>query len=122
MRPAIFLPLAPTLLLGACLGGRVRLDESTPVNAWQAVDVWTHGQRLRLHGATVLLDSITGIPYDEPLTCDSCRVGVPRAQIDSAFVVRRGSSLLVRTRNPEARVDDTQHDGGLAATLGAGDG
>jgi len=122
MRSSIFLPLAPVVLLGACLGGRARLDDSTPVDPWRGVDVWSHGQRLRLHGATVLLDSITGIPYDQPLTCDSCRVGLPRAQIDSAFVIRHSAMRLPMKTNPEVRADGSPHDGGLAATLGVGSG
>jgi hypothetical protein len=28
-------------------------------------------------------DSVSGIPFLAPLTCDSCRVGFPRAQVDS---------------------------------------
>src|SRR6266571_3049516 len=75
--------LSILLLLGACLGGRVHVDEWTDIAITQPVDVWTQGQHWRLHGVTVLLDSITGIPTDAPLDCDSCRVGFPRSQIDS---------------------------------------
>jgi hypothetical protein len=122
-----FFPLAPIVLLGACLGGRARLDEWTPLDARQTVDVWSHGRRLRLHGATVLLDSITGIPYDMPLTCDSCRVGLPRAQIDSAFVIR-GSPLLLAMKSdrypspPDRPRDENPHLGGLAGTFGVASG
>ncbi len=122
MRLSIFLPLAPIVLLGACLGGRTRLDEWTPFGVRQAVDVWSHGRRLRLHAATVLLDSITGIPYDLPLTCDSCRVGIPRAQIDSAFVIRGRPVPLARKSGRDAIPPDKVHDGGLAGTLGIGSG
>ena len=122
MRFSIFLRLAPIVLLGACLGGRAPLDEWTPVDAGQAVDVWSRGRRLRLHGATVLLDSITGIPYDLPLTCDSCRVGVPRAEIDSAFVIRRGLVVLAMKSHEDASQPRGPHDGGLAGTLGVGSG
>jgi hypothetical protein len=81
------------LLLGACLGGRVHVDEWTDIAVPQEVDVWTQGQHWRLYGVTVLLDSITGIPATAPLSCDSCRVGFPRSQIDSV-VTRQHSELL----------------------------
>ncbi len=86
--------LSVVLLLGACLGGRVHVDEWTDIAVTQPVDVWTQGQHWHLYGVTVLLDSITGIPTDVTLDCDSCRVGFPRSQIDS--VVTRHQSELVK--------------------------
>ena len=85
--------LSLLLLLGACLGGRVHVDEWTDIAVTQPVDVWTQGQHWHLYGVTVLLDSITGIPTDASLSCDSCRVGFPRSQIDSV-VTRQHSELL----------------------------
>ncbi len=75
--------LSLVLLLGACAAPRVHVDEWTDIGITQPVDVWTQGRHWRLYGVTVLLDSITGIPTDAPLSCDSCRVGFPRSQIDS---------------------------------------
>jgi hypothetical protein len=69
----------------------------------------------------VLLDSITGIPYD-PLSCDTCRVGVPRAQIDSAYVIRGSPLHLAMKSDRDASPPDSPHDGGLAGTLGVGSG
>lgn len=78
------LGLALLLLpLGGCIAGRVHVDEWTDIAVTQKVDVWTQGQHWRLYGVTVMLDSITGIPADVSLDCDSCRVGFPRSQIDS---------------------------------------
>jgi hypothetical protein len=85
--------LSALLLLGACLGGRVQVDEWTDIAVTQNVDVWTQGQHWRLHGVTVMLDSISGIPADTSLDCDDCRLGFPRSQIDSV-VTRRHSELL----------------------------
>jgi hypothetical protein len=31
----------------------------------------------------VTSDSITGIPYLQPINCDTCRVALPRATVDS---------------------------------------
>ena len=90
MRPSLRLCLLLLPLpLGACLGGRVHVDEWTDIAVTQKVDVWTQGQHWRLYGVTVLLDSITGIPADVSLDCDSCRVGFPRSQIDSAATKQR---------------------------------
>ena len=88
-----FAPLA-LLLLGACLGGRVHVDEWTDIAVTQKVDVWTQGQHWRLHGVTVMLDSISGIPADTSLDCDDCRVGFPRSRIDS--VVTRHTSEVAK--------------------------
>jgi hypothetical protein len=82
--------LASALLLGACVGGYVRVVEPTDFNATRELDVWSHGQRLRLHAASMLLDSVTGIPLRSPLTCDRCRVGFALTEIDSITVDRLG--------------------------------
>lgn len=75
--------LSLLLLLGACVAGRVHVDEWTDIAIPQKVDVWTQGQHWQLHGVTVMLDSISGVPADISLDCDSCRVGFARSQIDS---------------------------------------
>lgn len=79
--------LASALLLGAC-AGYVRVDEPTDFYPRRELDVWTHGERLRLHAVSMLLDSVTGIPLASPLSCDRCRVGFPLTQIDSVTVDR----------------------------------
>lgn len=120
------LAIAPIVLLGACLGGRARVDEWTPVKATDEVEVWSQNRILRLHAATVLLDSITGIPYALPLSCDSCRVGIPRAQVDSAFVGHQTRYATRRTANPDPGLDDTSTQdgwvGGFQSTIGVGTG
>jgi hypothetical protein len=57
----------------------------------QQVQVWHTGKVEQLHGVVVAPDSVTGIPYFRPLTCDACRVAIPRAAVDS-----------LRLGNPEA--------------------
>lgn len=54
----------------------------------QQVQVWQHGAKLQLHALRVSTDSISGVPFHEPIECDSCRVTVPRIEVDS---LRRGS-------------------------------
>ena len=94
MRPPLRIAPLALLLLSACLAPRRHVDEWTDIGITQKVDVWTDGQHWRLHGVTVMLDSITGIPSDRSLDCDSCRVGFPRSRIDS--VVTRQPSQIVK--------------------------
>ena len=90
MRWVLLMPL----LLGACVHRYTRVEEPS-VAATREVDVWTHGQRLRLHGFTMLRDSVTGIPLDSPLACDACRLGVPLTRVDSLVVDHQISGLRV---------------------------
>jgi hypothetical protein len=50
------------------------------------VQVWRGGEKLELHGVTIDSTRVTGIPYWKPLDCDSCRVEVPSAEVDSLRV------------------------------------
>jgi len=86
--------LLTPLLLGACVHRYTRVEEPS-VAATREVDVWTHGERLRLHGFTMLRDSVTGIPLESPLACDDCRIGVPLRQVDSLVVDHEISGLRV---------------------------
>ena len=38
---------------------------------------------LRLHGVIVGADTVSGIPFLKSLDCDSCRVRIERAEVDS---------------------------------------
>jgi hypothetical protein len=49
----------------------------------QQVQVWQGGHALRWHAVAMTADSVTGIPFLKPATCDSCRVAVPRSSVDS---------------------------------------
>jgi hypothetical protein len=90
MRWVLVLPL----LLGACVHRYTRVEEPS-LAATREVDVWTNGERLRLHGFTMLRDSVTGIPLDSPLACDACRLGVPLTQVDSLVVGHETPGLKV---------------------------
>ena len=52
----------------------------------QQVQVWQHETVLRWHAVQVTADSITGIPFVQPIDCERCRVAVPRASVDSLRV------------------------------------
>ncbi len=49
----------------------------------QQIQVWSGGTARRWHAVRVGPDSITGIPFAQPTTCDTCRIAVPRAAVDS---------------------------------------
>jgi hypothetical protein len=77
-------------ILSGCAFGYARVPEpaGTDTQPTTEVRVWTRGRLLRLHGATMLLDSITGIPTKDPLECDACRIGLPLTDVDSVFMQR----------------------------------
>lgn len=54
-----------------------------PLPARQQVQVWASGKVVRLHGVIVGADSVSGVPFSRPLDCDSCGVGIRRAEVDS---------------------------------------
>lgn len=49
----------------------------------QQVQVWSRGVPRQLHAVRLTADSVTGIPYLKALDCDSCRIALPRAAVDS---------------------------------------
>ena len=73
----------------ACGAGWRQPTEPIPValsNPRQQVQVWRAGRSLQLHGVTVSEDSVSGIPYLAPLDCNSCRIALPRSEVDSLRV------------------------------------
>lgn len=58
--------------------------ESLP--AKQRVQVWTGTASRELRAVIVGADSITGIPSQQPIDCSICRVGYPKAAVDSTRV------------------------------------
>lgn len=49
----------------------------------QQVQVWQGGHARVLHAVTHTPDSLSGVPYHLSPACDSCRVTLPLASIDS---------------------------------------
>ena len=56
----------------------------------QQVQVWQGGSAVRWHAVRVSGDSVSGIPFLQPTSCDSCRTALPRASVDS---IRLGSPV-----------------------------
>ena len=88
VRSALMLMLL--LPQAACGAGWHRIDPVSPSNLpkRQQVQVWQDGQRIQLHGVRLSGDSISGVPHVRSPDCDSCRVSVPSASVDS---LRAGS-------------------------------
>jgi hypothetical protein len=72
----------------ACGAGWQTVSQPWPesVAPRQQVEVWSDHRATRLHGVVITPDSVSGVPFLAPLSCDSCRVGFPRAQVDSIRV------------------------------------
>jgi len=73
------------MLAQACGAGWHRLNElgTGALEPRQQAEVWRAGRALRWHALLINADSVSGIPFHRPVDCDSCRVAVPRASIDS---------------------------------------
>ena len=72
-------------MLNACGAGWHRLSPLEPVvlSPRQQVQVWQHGTQYRWHAVVITTDSVQGILYLQPITCDSCRRSLPRPEVDS---------------------------------------
>jgi hypothetical protein len=49
----------------------------------QEVAVWMHDSVLHLHSVRIRSDTLSGVPILRPPECDSCRMAVPLASVDS---------------------------------------
>jgi hypothetical protein len=81
-----------TALLVGCSPGwhRVTPSPSETLKTRQQFQVWTHGEAYQWHGLRVTSDSVSGVPFTKPPMCDSCRVHLARAEVDS---VRAGDPV-----------------------------
>jgi len=82
--------LAFLLLTQSCGAGWRRVSELDRLAQRQQVQVWHQGQALRWHALRVGPDSVSGVPYFQPITCDTCRLAMPRGAVDS---VRLGNPV-----------------------------
>ena len=83
-RPGALL-LAVCVLFQGCGAGWHQPAEVGPAEfkPRQQVQVWRGATAHRWHGVIVASDTISGVPFQEPLDCDSCRIAFPRASVDS---------------------------------------
>jgi hypothetical protein len=79
-------------VLAGCSPGwhRVTPGSSDALNTRQQFQVWSHGLAHQWHGLRVIGDSVSGVPFTRSPTCDSCRVQLALAEVDS---VRAGDPV-----------------------------
>lgn len=49
----------------------------------QQVQIWRDDEALRWHAVGITEDLVSGIPFHQPVDCDTCRLSIPRATVDS---------------------------------------
>ncbi len=83
------LPFA--LMVAGCTSPQLawrRLDQPTPLKPDELVWIWSRGVSNKWHAVSITQDSVSGVPYELPLPCDSCRRRLPRSEIDSMQVAQ----------------------------------
>jgi hypothetical protein len=75
--------LAVSLICGCAGWVRYELPSDTTFAPRQGVQVWKGATPLVLHAVSVSADSLLGVPYHKPPSCDSCRVTMRRSDVDS---------------------------------------
>ena len=71
------------LLCGCGAWTRVELVSDTTLAPRQQVQVWRGSHKRLLHAVRLKGDSLVGVPFQRPPSCDSCRVAIPRSEVDS---------------------------------------
>jgi hypothetical protein len=75
------------LLTAGCGSGWRRVDPApATLRPRQQVQVWSGGHARVLHAVIRDRDSLSGVPFQLPPGCDSCRITLPLATIDSLRV------------------------------------
>lgn len=71
-------------LLSACAGWqRLEAPTDTTLAPRQQVQVWHGGRAQVLHAVRLTADTLFGIPFMKPPSCDSCVIAQPLAAVDS---------------------------------------
>jgi hypothetical protein len=83
--------LALSLVFGCAGWFRYDPPADTTLDVRQGVQVWRDSKPLILHAVRVTEDSLVGVSFYRPPSCDSCRIAMLRSDVDS-----------LRLGNPEA--------------------
>src|SRR5437773_11783330 len=69
--------------VSGCAGWwRYDLPADTTLDARQGVQIWRDSKPLILHAVRVTEDSLVGVSVYRPVSCDSCRIAMPRSDVD----------------------------------------
>jgi len=80
---AVVLVLSALTATGCGAGWRRTELSDGPLKPRQQVQIWRAGRMAQWHAVVIEVDTVSGIPFFQPAQCDSCRIRIPRAQIDS---------------------------------------
>jgi hypothetical protein len=77
--------LIASLLLSGCTARWHAIDKAVVAGlpTRQQVQVWSGNRTYQWHAVVLRSDSLTGIPFYRPTACDSGRVAIPWAHVDS---------------------------------------
>jgi hypothetical protein len=84
------------VLVVACApsAARVTLQPGAAMTPEQRLALWRGAQVDTLHGVQVSDSTLSGIPVWQHTTCDSCRIVLPLASVDSVFELPQQRSAL----------------------------
>jgi hypothetical protein len=77
--------LAAAATSSACGGGWRRVEDVTPRTfpTRAQIQVWRGGRFTLLHGLRLDSHTLSGVPFTQAPTCDSCRVQFALSEVDS---------------------------------------
>ena len=75
--------LSVSLLCGCAGWTRLALPSDTTLAPRQQVQVWSGSHARVLHAVRLSADSLVGVPFQKPPSCDSCRIAIARSAVDS---------------------------------------
>lgn len=83
--PHLALALGALVLLQGCSAGwrRVAIRPDQPWPERQRLQVWHGGRHEQWHAVRLTRDSLSGVPFIRPPSCDSCRLALPLSEVDS---------------------------------------
>ena len=74
---------ALSVVFGCAGWTRVAVQSDTTLAPRQQVQVWQGSHARVLHAVRFSGDSLVGVPFQKPPSCDSCRVAIARSNVDS---------------------------------------
>ena len=83
------------LAVGCHSEWRPRLEEPASIKPHDVVRIWSSDAVAQWHAVVITSDSVSGIPYETSLQCDSCRRSMPLVLVDSMKVSHATSAKAV---------------------------
>jgi hypothetical protein len=96
------LALHLSLATAACASTprRVELNPTSPVPPRQEVEVWRGRDARTLHGVALSDSLLSGVPLHRAPACDSCRITIPLAEVDSLRYVSTERNWMILAAIP----------------------